>query len=222
MIDNDRRKWLRLAPLSAGGVLGLAMADQAVGAAKASDGVKIGVVNFGKFQNVDPAFIRAFDQFKREASWREQAFANGPILGTSEFKELDDLVSVLGTQNQVRTPDQEARIRELLEKSSKANLELKTLLVSNDKADKKRRGVLQRNQRENRQRAQEMHGRYSRYLDEENRELKSYQLGRIKDASKKVAQRRNLKLVLDSDLVVFSSDELDITDDILSYLNADG
>ena len=56
----------------------------------------------------------------------------------------------------------------------------------------------------------------------QNRELKSYQLGRIKDASKKVAQRRNLKLVLDSDLVVFSSDELDITDDILSYLNADG
>ena len=53
MIDNDRRKWLRLAPLSAGGVLGLAMADQAVGAAKASDGVKIGVVNLEKFQMGD-------------------------------------------------------------------------------------------------------------------------------------------------------------------------
>lgn len=222
MIDNDRRKWLRLAPLSAGGALGLAMADRAVGAAKASDGVKIGVVNFGKFQNVDPAFIRARDQFKREASWREQAFANGPILGTPEFKELDDLVSVLEVRNQPRTPEENARIEELIKKASMDSLELEALLVSSDKADKKRRGVLQRNQRENRQRAQEMHGRYSRFLDEENRKLKSYHFGRLKDASKKVAQRRKLNLVLESDLVVFSSDELDITDDILSYLNADG
>ena len=222
MIDNDRRKWLRLAPLSVGGALGLAMADQAVGAAKASDGVKIGVVNLEKFQMGDKAYRRSIDQLQRELSWRRAAFINGPILSTPEFKELDDLVSVLETENKVRTPDQEARLRELLEKSSKANLELKTLLVSNDKADKKRRGVLQRNQRENRQRVQEMQGRYSRFIDAEDRKLNSYHSDRLKDASKKVAQRRKLKLVLESNFVVFSSDELDITDDILSYLDADG
>jgi Skp family chaperone for outer membrane proteins len=177
----------------------------------------VAVVDNEKVERDYKLFQMKRDELQKLADDRKRELEARAFLDEDEWKKLDEL---LAKKNPSDADKKE--IEKILNAGIAKKNEWQDLIgkVNLDEKQSKRRSELEKIQRLNKSKIDEKYDEYSKEIDELQKKTLDDLFNRVKDSIGNVARQRGYSIVVLKQSVIWSTDAVDITDEVLKQLNS--
>ncbi|MCS6858917.1 MAG: OmpH family outer membrane protein [Abditibacteriales bacterium] len=199
-------------------LVGLGVWCASVGRAAGRDeGKLIAVVDIDIISEQAAPFKAEREAFESMQERLDQELTARMFMNAEETQQLESLLN-----KAKRTPEDEKKLQALIQDGLKRDQELKSLQIKVNKNAQElaRLRELESLVKRNRDDVSELMRRYQEKLQKDNLDARKRLSDKVKEASREVGSKKGYVLVIPKDLALWSNASIDVTQDVLGYLNA--
>jgi Skp family chaperone for outer membrane proteins len=197
--------------------LGIWLCASVVGAAGRDDGkALIAVVDTGVVSDKATPFVTEREAFQKQADDLDTEIRARFFLTADETQQLDALVA-----KTKRTPEEDKKMKTIIEDGLKREREIKDLQGKSNKTQQElaRLRELESTARRNSPEVRELTQQYQERLQKENLDARKRLADKVKEAAGQVGSKKGYAMVVPKDVALWSNPSIDVTSDVMSYLN---
>lgn len=186
-------------------------------AAGRDEGKLIAVVDIDVISEQAAPFKAERQAFESMQERLDQELTARMFMSAEETQQLESLLN-----KAQRTPEDEKKLQTLIQEGLKRDQELKSLQIKVNKNAQElaRLRELEGFVKRNRDNVGELMRQYQEKLQKDNLEARKRLSDKVKEATKEVGSKKGYALVIPKDVALWSNASIDVTQDVLGFLNA--